>query len=96
MKVIPRTAERKVSGAGLEGRNRGGTVDSESALRSAETILSRVRTPPPVLWHDGKPESLIPFCCGQAIYQIYPSILDGRCPMDLGWIMDLTMILCLK
>ncbi|GFN74853.1 hypothetical protein PoB_000135900 [Plakobranchus ocellatus] len=58
MKVIPGTAERKVSGAGLEGGSSGGTVDSESALRSAETILSRVQAPPPALWHDGRPKSL--------------------------------------
>ncbi|GFO32014.1 hypothetical protein PoB_005851900 [Plakobranchus ocellatus] len=56
MKVIPRTKERK--GADLEGRSSDGTVDSESALRSAETILSRVQAPPPALWHDGRPKSL--------------------------------------
>ncbi|GFO18098.1 hypothetical protein PoB_004460300 [Plakobranchus ocellatus] len=28
----------------------GGTVDSESALRSAGTLLSRVRAPPPAPW----------------------------------------------
>ncbi|GFO02653.1 hypothetical protein PoB_002915800 [Plakobranchus ocellatus] len=39
MKVIPRIAERKVSGADLEGRSSGGTEDNESDLRSAETIL---------------------------------------------------------
>ncbi|GFO28898.1 hypothetical protein PoB_005540300 [Plakobranchus ocellatus] len=97
MKVIPRTAERKVSGADLEGRSSGGTVDSDSAPRSAETILSRVRTPPPVLWHDGRPESLISFCCGQVMYQNYPSILEGRCLLPLlTALMDITTILCLK
>ncbi|GFN80348.1 hypothetical protein PoB_000685400 [Plakobranchus ocellatus] len=45
MKVIPRKAERKVRGADLECRSGGGTEDSESALRFAETILSRDRAP---------------------------------------------------
>ncbi|GFN99660.1 spherulin-1b [Plakobranchus ocellatus] len=31
----------------------GGTVDSESALRSAGNLLSRVRAPPLVPWLDG-------------------------------------------
>ncbi|GFO15253.1 hypothetical protein PoB_004175800 [Plakobranchus ocellatus] len=44
MKVIPRIAERKVSGADLEGRSSGGTEDNESDLRFAETILSWVQT----------------------------------------------------
>ncbi|GFO38112.1 hypothetical protein PoB_006461700 [Plakobranchus ocellatus] len=47
----------------------GGTVASESALRSAGTILSRVRTPPPAPWPDGGPESLRSPCCGLAIYK---------------------------
>ncbi|GFO14956.1 hypothetical protein PoB_004146100 [Plakobranchus ocellatus] len=34
----------------------GGTVASESALRSAGTLLSRVRAPPPAPWPDGGPE----------------------------------------
>ncbi|GFO30561.1 hypothetical protein PoB_005706600 [Plakobranchus ocellatus] len=42
----------------------GGTVASESALRSAGTILSRVRAPPPAPWPDGGPESLRSPCCG--------------------------------
>ncbi|GFN84792.1 tumor protein p53-inducible protein 13 [Plakobranchus ocellatus] len=36
----------------------GGTVARESALRSAGTLLSRVRAPPPAPWPDGGPESL--------------------------------------
>ncbi|GFN97223.1 hypothetical protein PoB_002372900 [Plakobranchus ocellatus] len=36
----------------------GGTVADESALRSAGTLLSRVRAPPPAPWPDGGPESL--------------------------------------
>ncbi|GFO22663.1 hypothetical protein PoB_004916800 [Plakobranchus ocellatus] len=47
----------------------GGTVASESALRSAGTILSRVRAPPPAPWPDGGPESLRSPCCGLAIYK---------------------------
>ncbi|GFO20303.1 hypothetical protein PoB_004680800 [Plakobranchus ocellatus] len=35
-----------------------GTADSESALRSAGTLLPRVRAPPPALLPDGGPESL--------------------------------------
>ncbi|GFN79621.1 hypothetical protein PoB_000612700 [Plakobranchus ocellatus] len=36
-------------------------------LRSAGTILSRVRAPPPALWPDGGPESLRSPCCGLAL-----------------------------
>ncbi|GFN97836.1 hypothetical protein PoB_002434200 [Plakobranchus ocellatus] len=36
----------------------GGTVASESALRSAGTLLSWVRASPPAPWPDGGPESL--------------------------------------
>ncbi|GFO03191.1 hypothetical protein PoB_002969600 [Plakobranchus ocellatus] len=42
---------------------------SESALRSAGTLLSRVRTPPPAPWPDGGPKSLRSPCCGLAIYK---------------------------
>ncbi|GFO29831.1 hypothetical protein PoB_005633600 [Plakobranchus ocellatus] len=46
----------------------GGTVDSESALRSAGTPLSRVRAPSPAPWPDGgRPESLRSPYCGLAI-----------------------------
>ncbi|GFN75000.1 hypothetical protein PoB_000150600 [Plakobranchus ocellatus] len=41
----------------------GGIVDSESALRSAGALLSRVRAPPPTLRPDGEPESLRSPCC---------------------------------
>ncbi|GFO31070.1 hypothetical protein PoB_005757500 [Plakobranchus ocellatus] len=58
MKVIPRTAERKVRGADFECRSGGGTEDRESALKFAETILSRDRAPSPALWPEGRPESL--------------------------------------
>ncbi|GFN80853.1 hypothetical protein PoB_000735900 [Plakobranchus ocellatus] len=47
----------------------GDTVTSESALRSAGTLLSRVRAPPPAPWPDGGPESLRSPCCGLAIYK---------------------------
>ncbi|GFO18614.1 hypothetical protein PoB_004511900 [Plakobranchus ocellatus] len=46
----------------------GGTVASESALRSTGTLLSRVRAQPPAPWPDGGPESL-KSPCGQAIYK---------------------------
>ncbi|GFN77337.1 histone-lysine N-methyltransferase SETMAR [Plakobranchus ocellatus] len=45
----------------------GGTVDSKSALRSAGTVLSRVRALPPALGPDGEPERLRSPCCGLAI-----------------------------
>ncbi|GFO10768.1 hypothetical protein PoB_003727300 [Plakobranchus ocellatus] len=44
-----------------------GTVASESALRFARTLLSRVRAPPPTFWPYGGPESLRSFCCGLAL-----------------------------
>ncbi|GFO30987.1 hypothetical protein PoB_005749200 [Plakobranchus ocellatus] len=47
-------------------RGVGGTVDGESALRSAEN-LSWIRAPPPVPWPDGGSESLRS-PCGVAIY----------------------------
>ncbi|GFO47927.1 hypothetical protein PoB_007443200 [Plakobranchus ocellatus] len=39
-------------------RDVGGTVVSESVLRSAGTLLSRVRAPMPAPWHDGGPKSV--------------------------------------
>ncbi|GFO26272.1 hypothetical protein PoB_005277700 [Plakobranchus ocellatus] len=50
-------------------RGIGGTVASESALRSAATSLSRARAPPPAPWPDEEPESLRSPCCGLAIYK---------------------------
>ncbi|GFN86085.1 retrovirus-related pol polyprotein from type-1 retrotransposable element r2 [Plakobranchus ocellatus] len=47
----------------------GSTVACESALRSAGTLLSRVRAPLPAPWPDGGPESLRSSCCGLAIYK---------------------------
>ncbi|GFO15694.1 hypothetical protein PoB_004219900 [Plakobranchus ocellatus] len=47
----------------------GGTVASEFALRSAGTLLSRVRAPPPAPWPDGGPESLRSPCCRLAMYK---------------------------
>ncbi|GFN92950.1 hypothetical protein PoB_001945600 [Plakobranchus ocellatus] len=46
----------------------GSTVACESALRSAGTLLSRVRAPLLAPWPDGGPESLRSPCCGLAIY----------------------------
>ncbi|GFN79077.1 hypothetical protein PoB_000558300 [Plakobranchus ocellatus] len=48
-----------------------GTVASMSALRSAETLLSRVRAPP-LAPSDGGHESLRSPCCGLAIYKPKP------------------------
>ncbi|GFN84398.1 hypothetical protein PoB_001090400 [Plakobranchus ocellatus] len=36
-------------------RGNGGTVDSDSALRSVGTLLSRVRAPPSASWPEGGP-----------------------------------------
>ncbi|GFO29218.1 hypothetical protein PoB_005572300 [Plakobranchus ocellatus] len=47
----------------------GGTVASESALTSAGTLLSRVRTPPPAPCPDGGPESLRSPCCVLALHK---------------------------
>ncbi|GFO28447.1 hypothetical protein PoB_005495200 [Plakobranchus ocellatus] len=47
----------------------GSTVACESALRSAGTLLSRVRAPLPAPWPDGGPESLRSPCCGLAVYK---------------------------
>ncbi|GFO25237.1 hypothetical protein PoB_005174200 [Plakobranchus ocellatus] len=47
----------------------GSTVACESALRSAVTLLSRVRAPLPAPWPDGGPENLRSPCCGLAIYK---------------------------
>ncbi|GFN91067.1 hypothetical protein PoB_001757300 [Plakobranchus ocellatus] len=46
-----------------------GTVDSESALRSARILLSQVRALPPAPWPDGGPESLRSPCCGLATFK---------------------------
>ncbi|GFO39474.1 hypothetical protein PoB_006597900 [Plakobranchus ocellatus] len=45
------------------------TVASESALRSAGTLLSQVPASPQAPWPDGGPESLRSPCCGLAIYK---------------------------
>ncbi|GFO24097.1 hypothetical protein PoB_005060200 [Plakobranchus ocellatus] len=47
----------------------GGMVDSESALRSARILLSRVRAPTLAPWPDGGPESLRSPCCGLAVFK---------------------------
>ncbi|GFO02612.1 hypothetical protein PoB_002911700 [Plakobranchus ocellatus] len=56
----------------------GSTVACESALRSAGTLLARVRAPLPAPWPDGGPESLRSPCCGLAIYKTQNLIV----PMD--------------
>ncbi|GFO18596.1 hypothetical protein PoB_004510100 [Plakobranchus ocellatus] len=49
-------------------RDVGGTVVTESALKSAEILLSRSRAPPPTPWPDGGPESLRSSHCVLALY----------------------------
>ncbi|GFN95536.1 hypothetical protein PoB_002204200, partial [Plakobranchus ocellatus] len=46
-----------------------GKVACESALRSAGTILSRVRASPPAPRPDGGPQSLRSVCCRLAIHK---------------------------
>ncbi|GFO45014.1 acetylcholine receptor subunit alpha [Plakobranchus ocellatus] len=66
----------------------GGTVASESALRSAGTLLSRVRAPPPAPWPDGGPESLRSPCWGLAIYKTQPSNLLSFILTDYRYFME--------
>ncbi|GFO15405.1 hypothetical protein PoB_004191000 [Plakobranchus ocellatus] len=47
------------------------SVVSESALRSAATLLSRVRAPPPASGPGGGSKSLRSPCCGLAIYKTF-------------------------
>ncbi|GFO30843.1 hypothetical protein PoB_005734800 [Plakobranchus ocellatus] len=54
----------------------GGTVAS---LRSAGTLLSRVRASPPSPWPDRGPESLRSPCCGLAIYTNQPTAKTILC-----------------
>ncbi|GFO42276.1 hypothetical protein PoB_006878100 [Plakobranchus ocellatus] len=58
------TTSREEGGGGV-----GGTVACESALRSAVTLLSRVRAPPSAPRPDGGPKSLRLPCRGLAIYK---------------------------
>ncbi|GFO01392.1 hypothetical protein PoB_002789700 [Plakobranchus ocellatus] len=47
----------------------GGTVACESVLRSARTLLLRVRAPPSAPRPDEGPKSLRSPCCGLAMYK---------------------------
>ncbi|GFN99380.1 hypothetical protein PoB_002588600 [Plakobranchus ocellatus] len=57
-----------------------GTVVCESALRSAETLLSQVRAPPSAPRPDGGPYSLRSPCCGLPIYNSPP----GYAPLEVA------------
>ncbi|GFO09746.1 hypothetical protein PoB_003625100 [Plakobranchus ocellatus] len=59
----------------------GGTVVSESTLKSAGTPLSRVRAPPPAPWPDGGPKSLRSPCCGLAMYNNQPTMFRWFLPV---------------
>ncbi|GFN87721.1 hypothetical protein PoB_001422700 [Plakobranchus ocellatus] len=59
-------AFRKIQDFKLHG-DVAGSVASDSALRSAGSLLSRVRAPPPAPWPGGGSESLRSSCCGVAI-----------------------------
>ncbi|GFO39793.1 hypothetical protein PoB_006629800 [Plakobranchus ocellatus] len=80
-------------------RGVGSTVACESALRSAGTLLSRVRAPLPAPWPDGGPESLRSPCCGLAIYknstcphpQQLNDIIRSR-PREGLWLMALVLV----
>ncbi|GFO33091.1 hypothetical protein PoB_005959600 [Plakobranchus ocellatus] len=50
-------------------RDDNGTVDSESALRSAGILMSGVRAPQPALWPDGGPKILRSLLCKLALYK---------------------------
>ncbi|GFN98829.1 hypothetical protein PoB_002533500 [Plakobranchus ocellatus] len=61
----------------------------ESALRSAGTLVSRVRAPLPAPWPDGGPECLRSPCCGLAIYKKLKNstqVTSGFQNMTLGWL----------
>ncbi|GFO07900.1 hypothetical protein PoB_003440500 [Plakobranchus ocellatus] len=60
-------------------RGVGGTVASESVMRSAGILLSRVRAPPPAPWPKGGLESLRPHCCGLAIYKsVFSAVAEAN------------------
>ncbi|GFN79341.1 hypothetical protein PoB_000584700 [Plakobranchus ocellatus] len=65
-------------------RGVGSTVACESALRSAGTLLSRVRAPLPAPWPDGGPESLRSRCCGLAMYKNLKLTLEWQSILDLS------------
>ncbi|GFN86155.1 hypothetical protein PoB_001266100 [Plakobranchus ocellatus] len=56
-----------------QGKSNGGKIASESALRSAGTILSRVRALPQAPWCEAGPENLRSPCCGLAIQKPKPT-----------------------
>ncbi|GFN78946.1 hypothetical protein PoB_000545200 [Plakobranchus ocellatus] len=70
--------------AALDMRSNGGTEDvggagdSDAALRSAGTLMSRVRAPPTAPWPDGGPESLRSACCGMALHRESNSIKSAQ------------------
>ncbi|GFO40311.1 hypothetical protein PoB_006681600 [Plakobranchus ocellatus] len=60
----------------------GGTVNSESALRSAGTLLLQVRAPLPAPRPDEGPESLRPPCGLAIYYQTYNRLWWWYCRVD--------------
>ncbi|GFO33672.1 hypothetical protein PoB_006017700 [Plakobranchus ocellatus] len=71
----PRCDDLRPSGRPLGQMSGGidGTVASESALRSAGNLLSRVLAPPPAPWPDLGPESLRSPCGLAILYTINQS-----------------------
>ncbi|GFO49690.1 hypothetical protein PoB_007619500 [Plakobranchus ocellatus] len=62
----------------------GSTVASKSALRSAGTLMSGVRAPPPAPWLGGGPESLGSPCCGLASYKNLFLLVETSSPAGGG------------
>ncbi|GFO48922.1 hypothetical protein PoB_007542700 [Plakobranchus ocellatus] len=62
-------------------RGVGGTVANESSLRSAGTLLSRLRAPLPAPWPDGGPESLRSSCFHNKVISGFRALRQARAPV---------------
>ncbi|GFN92156.1 hypothetical protein PoB_001866200 [Plakobranchus ocellatus] len=61
-----------------------GTVASESAQRSAGTLLSQLRAPPPAPWPNEGPESLRSPCCALAIHKNQTTLFSSALAVSLA------------